>query len=64
MLIPAHHRKMIVNTFGCQNLMKVDDTIVEGSGAGGQIKIPHAQETVVKHLSGFFDMLLVIFLPA
>ena len=63
-LIPAYHRKIVVDSFGKKDLVNVDDSIVEGRRTGVQIQIPHPKEPFVKHFPLFLDVLVEVVCPA
>ena len=43
------HGQIIIDTFGDQNLVKVDDPIVKSSRTGAKIELPHTGKVLSHH---------------
>ena len=55
--IPPNGRELVVYTLRGQHLMDINDSIMEGCRAGGQIQMPHAYKFFIKHASDRIQML-------
>ena len=62
-LVPTCHWKIIINSFGHKNLVKINNSVVKSSCTCGQVEIPHTQERFIKHRLFPFNVIEEILFP-